>query len=51
MTTRKTLKRLLLVVVMAAGLAITDHAIGQDFSLNYERLSSLEEPIATESAT
>ena len=48
MTTRKTLKRLLLVVVMAAGLAITDHAIGQDFSLNYERLSSLEEPIATE---
>ena len=48
MTTRKASRRLLLVAVTAAGLAITDRAVGQDFSLNYERLSSLEEPVATE---
>lgn len=37
-----------LAVVMAAGIAAAHPASAQDISLNYESLSSLEEPLATE---
>ena len=38
----------LLACAVAAGMAPASHAAAQDISLNYERLSSMEEPIAFE---
>ena len=37
-----------LAVLVAAGVAIAGGAAAQDVSLNYERLSSMEEPLAAE---
>ena len=37
-----------LAVLVAAGMAIAGGAAAQDVSLNYERLSSMEEPLAAE---
>ena len=37
-----------LAVTMVAGMIVATPAAGQDFSINYERLSFMEEPMATE---
>ena len=44
MTAHKALRLL----IMSAGIGVGNPAAAQDFSLNYERLSSLEAPLATE---
>ena len=48
MTTREILRIWIFGVVMATGIVTTHPAIAQEVSLNYESLSSMEEPLATE---
>ena len=48
MTNCKTRRFPVLVTVLAAGIATTGSAAAQDISLNYESLSSMEEPLAVE---
>lgn len=51
MMVRTSPSRLLFAIVLAAAFINAAPARTQDIPLNYERLSSLEEPLATESVT
>lgn len=48
MTIFKRKRLAVLVATMVAGATVATPAAAQDFSINYERLSSMEEPMATE---
>ena len=48
MTNRNTPRVPVLVTALAAGIAAAGSAAAQDISLNYESLSSMEEPLAVE---